>query len=170
MRKIGLLSDTHGHLPEQVFTHFNDVDEIWHAGDLGSLELAQRLEDFKPFRSVYGNIDGQELRIRYPEVLAFTCEELKVLMLHIGGYPPKYNPQSRQLIQQEKPGLFICGHSHILKVIPDAQHNLLHLNPGACGLQGWHQVKTLMRFSINGDKVENLEVIELGRRAEIQTP
>lgn len=150
--------------------HFKDVDEIWHAGDLGSLELAERLEVFKPFRAVYGNIDGQDLRIRYPEVLSFECEQLKVLMLHIGGYPPKYNPQSRKLIQKEKPGLLICGHSHILKVIPDAQNNLLHLNPGACGLQGWHQIKTLMRFSIHGYRIENLEVIELGRRAEIQNP
>lgn len=161
MKKIGLLSDTHSYLHPLVFSHFEKVDEIWHAGDIGNLALADELEAFKPFRAVYGNVDGAEVRIRYPEDLLFTLEGVKVWMTHIGGYPGRYAPRVRPLIRQYLPHLFICGHSHILKVMPDKQLNLLHINPGACGQQGWHKVKTLVRFDIGGGRVHNLEVIEL---------
>lgn len=163
MTKIGLLSDTHGFLPDAVWTHFAEVDEIWHAGDIGTLEVAERLEAFKPLRAVWGNIDGQDLRIRYPEHSFFTVENVPVLMTHIGGYPPKYNAVSKPLLLSQKPHLFICGHSHILKVMPDPALNLLHINPGACGKQGWHKASTLLRFDIDNDRVRNLEVIELGK-------
>lgn len=164
MRRIGLLSDTHSYLPESVFTHFDEVDEIWHAGDIGNTQTADTLEAFKPLRAVYGNIDGHDLRVRYPEHSFFRIEETTILMLHIGGYPPKYNRESLALIQQYKPHVFICGHSHILKVIPDPTYNLLHLNPGACGQHGWHKVSTLLRFTINKDRIQELEIIELGKR------
>ena len=161
MVKIGLISDTHSTLHPSVFKHFEHVDEIWHAGDIGNIEVADELEAFKPFRAVYGNIDGQELRARYPLYLNFKIENVPVLITHIGGYPPKYNADSKPLIQKYKPHLFICGHSHILKVIPDANLNLLHINPGACGKQGWHKINTLIRFEINKDRLQNLEVIEI---------
>jgi putative phosphoesterase len=164
MTRIGLLSDTHGFVPEALFTHFADVDEIWHAGDIGDVATANRLETFKPFRAVYGNIDGHELRARYPEHLMFTLEGVPVLMTHIGGYPPRYNTAIKPLLNQSKPHLFICGHSHILKVMPDPARQLLHINPGACGKQGWHKVSTLIRFELADARVHNLEVIELGKR------
>jgi uncharacterized protein len=160
MTRIGLLSDTHGFLPKAVFEHFKDVDEIWHAGDIGTVEVSNQLEAFKPLKAVWGNIDGQDIRIRFPEHLFFTIENVPVLIMHI-GYPPKYNAESKKLIAQYKPHLFICGHSHILKVMPDGINNLLHINPGACGKQGWHKVSTLIRLTIDGDRVSNLEVIEL---------
>ncbi len=159
--KIGLLSDTHSFLPEQVFTHFADCAEIWHAGDIGNAEVADKLEAFKPLRAVYGNIDGQDLRLRYPEDLHFICNGLEVFMTHIGGYPNKYVPRVRALLQAEKPHLYICGHSHILKIMPDPKLQLLHINPGACGNYGWHTVKTLVRFDILEARITNLEVIEL---------
>ena len=164
MTRIGLLSDTHSFLPEALFTHFADVDEIWHAGDIGDVATANRLETFKPFRAVYGNIDGHELRARYPEHLMFTLEGVPVLMTHIGGYPPRYNTAIKPMLNQSKPHLFICGHSHILKVMPDPSRQLLHINPGACGKQGWHKVSTLVRFELADARVHNLEVIELGKR------
>ncbi len=167
MTRIGLLSDTHSYLLPQVFEHFKDVDEIWHAGDIGNLEVANALEAFKPLRAVWGNIDGAELRVRYPEHLHFQVEEVRIYMTHIGGYPPKYNTVSKPHLLQHRPHLFICGHSHILKVVPDAALNLLHINPGACGIQGWHKVKTLIRFSIHHDKITALEVIELGARGAL---
>ncbi|SEB01689.1 hypothetical protein SAMN05660909_04739 [Chitinophaga terrae (ex Kim and Jung 2007)] len=161
MKKIGLMSDTHNYLHPQVFKYFEDVDEIWHAGDIGNAGLADQLEAFKPFRAVYGNIDGADIRIRYPEVLRFTVEDVPVLMIHIGGYPGKYAPGVKAMIQQQPPKLFISGHSHILKVIPDPALHLLHMNPGACGQQGWHKVKTLLRFRIDAGNIQELEVIEL---------
>ncbi len=161
MKKIGLMSDTHGYLHPQVFKYFEKVDEIWHAGDIGSVALADELEAFKPFRAVYGNIDGQDIRIRYPEHNLFICEGVKVWMTHIGGYPPKYTPALKPHIVQKRPKLFICGHSHILKVIPDPALQLLHINPGACGKQGWHKVKTLVRFDLENGEIKALEVIEL---------
>lgn len=161
MKKIGLLSDTHGYLHPDVLHHFAMVDEIWHAGDIGTVVLADQLEAFKPFRAVYGNIDGREIRQRYSEDLRFTLEGVDVWMTHIGGYPGKYAPRVRPLIRQDPPHLFICGHSHILKVMPDPSLNLLHINPGACGQQGWHRVKTLVRFEIAAGRVQHLEVIEL---------
>lgn len=164
MTRIGLISDTHYHLEEAVFKHFENCDEIWHAGDFGSLELAERLAAFKPLKGVYGNIDGADIRSMYPEVLSFTCEQVKVLMIHIGGYPGKYSPLAKKEILAQKPGLFISGHSHILKVMYDDKMHCLHMNPGAAGQQGWHRVKTLIRFAINGDNIQNCEVIELSKR------
>ncbi|MEQ9427007.1 MAG: metallophosphoesterase family protein [Cyclobacteriaceae bacterium] len=165
--KIGLLSDTHGYLDESIFYHFDQCDEIWHAGDIGTIELAERLSEFKPFRAVWGNIDGQKLRITYPENDRFEVEGLKVWMTHIGGAPPKYNRQVIGELRSNPPDIFICGHSHILKVMNDKNMcNMLYLNPGAAGRQGFHHVKTLLRFEINNAKVSNMQVIELGKRGK----
>lgn len=162
--KIGLMSDTHSFLDEKVFEYFKEVDEIWHAGDIGSEEVANALEKFKPFKAVYGNIDGQELRHRFPENLRWNANGLEVFMTHIGGYPNKYSTRIKSELKATQPDLFICGHSHILKIIPDKDYNLLHINPGACGNEGFHRVKTLVRFAIENGKIQNLEVIELGAR------
>lgn len=161
MKKIGLISDTHGYLDDSVFKHFKDVDEIWHAGDFGTIELADQLAAFKPLRGVYGNIDDKDIRLQYPEDLRFMCEEVDVWMTHIGGYPDKYSPRVKRTIYTKPPQLFITGHSHILKVMFDKKINCLHLNPGAAGKQGWHRMQTLMRFCISGEKIHTLEVIEL---------
>jgi len=162
MTRIGLISDTHGWLDDAVFKHFDACDEIWHAGDFGNAEIADKLKAFKPLKGVYGNIDGQDIRLEYPEVLRWQCEEVKVLMMHIGGYPPKYNPQSRKLLQEDTPQLFIAGHSHILKVIYDDKLRCLHMNPGAAGRQGWQKVRTIIRFVIDGKDMRQCEVLELG--------
>jgi putative phosphoesterase len=164
MIRIGLMSDTHGFLDEEKLQLFSDCDEIWHAGDLGENEVAGRLEAFRPLRAVYGNIDGLEIRQRFPEDLHFVCEGLKVWMTHIGGYPGKYVPRVRRLLEATRPDLFICGHSHILKILPDPHLDLLHINPGACGHEGFHLVRTMVRFTIQSGRIEGLEVIELGRR------
>ncbi len=161
MKRIGLLSDTHGYWDERYLTYFAECDEIWHAGDIGSLELADRLSDFRPLRAVHGNIDGADLRRLYPEVLRFRCEEADVLMKHIGGYPGRYDRSIAAQIRQRPPQLFISGHSHILKVMPDPSLHLLHINPGAAGLQGWQQVRTLVRFTVEGKNFKDLEVIEI---------
>ena len=164
--RIGLMSDTHSFLDPRVFDHFEECDEIWHAGDFGTLELVDQLRAFKPLRGVYGNIDGAKIRVEMPLDLRFECEGVPVFMTHIGGYPGKYNPRVRQILQENPPrgGLFICGHSHILKVIPDKTLGFLHINPGACGNEGWHQVKTLVRFELNEGQIQQLQVIEIGRR------
>lgn len=164
MTKIGLISDTHNYLDSAVFRHFSGCDEIWHAGDFGTAAIADELKAFKPLRGVYGNIDGYDIRSVYPEQLIFTCEAVKVLMIHIGGHPAKYAPGVKDKIRTEKPQLFISGHSHILKVQYDAQLQCLHMNPGAAGKQGWHKVRTLLRFAIDGSDIKNCEVIELGTR------
>lgn len=161
MKRIGLLSDTHGYWDERYLQYFEDCDEIWHAGDIGSEEVADRLEAFRPLRAVYGNIDGQNLRLRFPEINRFTLEGSDVLIKHIGGYPSKYDPSVRSLLQEQPPALFISGHSHILKVKFDPRLNLLHINPGAAGKYGFHQVRTLVRFCIEQGTFQNLEVIEL---------
>lgn len=161
--RIGLLSDTHGYLDPKVFELFAGCDEIWHAGDFGS-EVSESLGRFKPLRGVYGNIDDQQLRQNHPEYLCFMAGSMTVLLIHIGGTPGHYYPQARQLIETTKPDIFICGHSHILKVMKDTRYNLLYLNPGAAGKQGFHRMRTMLRFEIR-EKVENLEVIELGLRA-----
>ncbi|PSL46760.1 hypothetical protein CLV51_103742 [Chitinophaga niastensis] len=161
MKKIGLMSDTHSYLHPQVFKYFEEVDEIWHAGDIGNVDLANKLEAFKPFRAVFGNIDGADIRIRYPETLHFTLEGVVVMMTHIGGYPGKYAPGIKDQLKLHPPKLFICGHSHILKVMPDPALHLLHMNPGACGQQGWHKVKTLLRFQLDAGNIQQLEVVEL---------
>ncbi len=160
MKRIGLLSDTHSFLDDRIFSWFDSCEEIWHAGDIGDIQLADRLEQFRPFRAVFGNIDGAVIRSRYPENLRFTCEGVDTLITHIGGYPGKYNPRIRPLLQMEPPRLFICGHSHILKVIPDKSLGLLHINPGACGKEGFHKVKTVVRFTLDDGRISDLEVIE----------
>jgi uncharacterized protein len=165
MRRIGLISDTHHYLDDAVFNYFDQCDEIWHAGDFGTIELANKLAAFKPLKGVYGNIDGQDIRTVYPEVLSFTCENVKVLIKHIGGYPPKYNSSMLPLIKSEKPLLFISGHSHICKIMYDDKLNCLHMNPGAAGKQGWHAIRTLIRFSIDDKIIKDAEVIELGKRS-----
>ncbi len=163
MTKIGLLSDTHSFLHPRLFDFFSDCDEIWHAGDIGNIETADKLEAFKPLRAVYGNIDGHEVRIVHPETQVFTCENVKTCMVHIGGYPGRYWPEARNLIQQEKPGIFISGHSHILKVIFDKKNNLLHLNPGAAGNSGLHKKITLLRFAIDGKDIKDMDILEIDR-------
>ncbi|MBC7743969.1 MAG: metallophosphoesterase family protein [Flavobacterium sp.] len=164
MIKIGLMSDTHGYLDDSVFKHFDQCDEIWHAGDFGNIELADRLSKFKPVKGVYGNIDDQAVRLVYPEHLKFKCEQVNVFITHIGGYPGKYNSGIKEVWSQNSTDLFICGHSHILKVIYDKKISCLHLNPGAAGKIGWHKVRTLIRFSVSDQKIHTLEVIELGIR------
>lgn len=161
MTRIGLISDTHNYLDEAVFEHFKNCDEIWHAGDFGTAAIADELKAFRPLRGVYGNIDGPDIRNEYPEVLHFECEQVKVLMLHIGGYPGRYSPEAKKQLQLHRPGLFITGHSHILKVMYDDKLQCLHMNPGAAGRQGWHKVRTLVRFVIDGKDMKNCEVIEL---------
>lgn len=164
MTRIGLISDTHSFLDDMVFKHFANCDQIWHAGDFGTTQLADQLASFKPLKGVYGNIDGNDIRIIYPEQLVFMCEDVKVMIRHIGGYPPKYNPETRKELAIHQPQLFISGHSHILKIIYDDKINCLHMNPGAAGKQGWHKVRTLIRFVIDGKEMKDCEVIELGKR------
>ena len=166
--KIGLLSDTHGFIDENIFTYFKNVDEIWHAGDIGDIETANRFEKFKPFRAVFGNIDGGELRARYAEDQIFSMEGVKVWMTHIGGYPPKYTTRTKHRIKELNPKIFICGHSHILKIMPDPKRpGLLCINPGAAGKYGFHREKTIIRFELKSGRIENLEVVNLGKRAKI---
>ena len=162
--KILLLSDTHSYIDERIIEYATQADEIWHCGDFGNMEVVEELEKIKPLRGVYGNIDNEKIRRIFPEVLRFNCQKVEVLMIHIGGYPGKYSPLAKKEIAEIPPKLFISGHSHILKAMYDQKNKLLHLNPGAAGNQGWHKVRTMMRFEINGDQIENLEVIELGVR------
>ena len=162
--KILLLSDSHSYIDDRILEYAKNADEIWHCGDFGNLEVIEKLEKIKPLRGVYGNIDGTEIRKIFPEVLRFKCEDIEVLMIHIGGYPNKYTPLAKKEISEKAPKLFISGHSHILKAMYDQKNSLLHLNPGAMGKVGWHQMRTMMRFEINGDQIENLEVIELGKK------
>lgn len=162
MVKIGLLSDTHGMLDEKIFHHFEDRDQIWHAGDFGNLEVIEKLKAFKPLRGVYGNVDGAEIRYEFKETARFTCEQLEVFITHIGGHPGRYTTIVKEAYQQKPFGLFISGHSHILKVMYDEKWNCLHMNPGAAGKQGWHKVRTLMKFSIEGKEIKDLVVVELG--------
>ena len=168
--RIGLLSDTHSFLDERVFEHFAECDEVWHAGDFGNLEVLKTLQEFKPLRGVYGNIDGAAIRAEMPLDLRFECDGLSVFMTHIGGYPGRYDPRVGKILKEEPPvkGLFISGHSHILKVMPDKNLDFLHINPGACGNEGWHKVKTLIRFSIEKGRLFELQVIELGGRGIIR--
>ena len=162
MKKIGIISDTHAYWDDKYLTHFESCDEIWHAGDIGSLQVAQRLAAFRPLRAVYGNCDGGDLRRRFTERLRFKCEDVDVLMKHIGGYPGHYDASIRGSIYASPPQLFISGHSHILKVQYDKTLNLLHINPGAAGLQGGHKERTLIRLTVEGNKFADCEVITLG--------
>ena len=166
MTRIGLLSDTHGYFDERIAHHLRDCDEIWHAGDFGDAHVVDELRALAPcFRGVYGNIDGTDVRRTEPLTQDFVVEGLRVLMTHIGGYPGHYAPAARPLLDAARPGLFVTGHSHILRVMPDKTRGLLHLNPGAAGRHGFHQVRTLLRFGIEAGKVVDLQVVELGKRA-----
>ena len=173
MTRIGVLSDTHGLLDPRIFAHFKDVDEIWHAGDIGSEEVLRKLREFKPTRAVFGNMDSGDVRYSLSEFYRFRVEDVNVLMTHIGGYPGKYNPwlipMFRKALEHyddpnERIDLFVCGHSHILKIQYDSLFKFLTMNPGAAGKQGWQPCQTLLRFTINGSKIEDLEVIELERK------
>lgn len=163
MKRIGILSDTHAYWDDRYLHYFESCDEIWHAGDIGSTELADRLAAFRPLRAVVGNCDGGDLRRMFPKLLRWNCEGADVLMTHIGGYPGRYDWSIRDQLYARPPKLFICGHSHILKVQYDKQLGLLHINPGAAGLQGWHQVRTLVRVTVEEGAFKDLEVIEIPR-------
>lgn len=162
MTKILLLSDSHSYIEDRILEYADQADEIWHAGDFGSMDVIEQLEKIKPLKGVYGNIDNAKIRSEFSEVSRFMCENVEVLMIHIGGYPGKYTPLAKQEIAEKAPKLFISGHSHILKAMFDEKNNLLHLNPGACGKQGWHKMRTMMRFVIDDTEIKDLEVIELG--------
>ncbi len=163
MRHIGLLSDTHSYLDERLFAHFKDCDEIWHAGDVGTRSIVTQLEAFKPLRAVRGNIDSRQIDL--PDHQRFEIEGLKIWMTHIGGAPPRYNPQVRPELQAQTPDIFICGHSHILRILRDpALQNMLYINPGAAGKEGFHKVRTALRFAIDNGKIQDMELIDLGKR------
>ncbi|MDQ3050965.1 MAG: metallophosphatase family protein [Bacteroidota bacterium] len=163
--KVLLLSDTHNYLDETILKHCREADEIWHAGDFGTAKISDSLNAVKPLRGVYGNIDGQELRKMHPELLFFTVENVTVLMMHIGGYPGSWSRNTEELITRYQPHVFICGHSHILKIMRDPKHkNMLCINPGAAGKSGFHQMRTMVRMTIEKGKVNLLEVIEMGRK------
>lgn len=163
MTKILLLSDTHSYIDEAILKYVRTVDEVWHAGDIGNIKVAEAIEALKPLRAVYGNIDDQQVRSAYPEVQCFKVEQVKVWMTHIGGYPGRYSPGVKEQLAIEKPKLFISGHSHILKVMPDKSKQILHMNPGAVGKSGYHKVRTMLRFEIDKEQIKNLEVIEWER-------
>jgi putative phosphoesterase len=162
MKKILLLSDTHSHIDDTILKYVKLADEVWHAGDIGDLKVTDTIKKLKPLRAVFGNIDNHEARLEFPLNNRFLCEGVDVLITHIGGYPGKYSPAIREEITQNPPKLFICGHSHILKVMFDKKFNCLHMNPGAAGISGFHQKRTMLRFEIDGDKIQSLEVIEIG--------
>ena len=164
MTRILLLSDTHGHLDDTILKYAREADEVWHAGDIGSLEVMDQLQDLAQVRAVYGNIDNATIQQEFPLDHKFQCESVSVWITHIGGYPDRYNRRIREEIKANPPNLFISGHSHILKVLWDKKLNLLHMNPGACGKQGFHQVRTMLRFVIDDKDIKDLEVIELGKR------
>ena len=162
LKKILLLSDTHSYIDDRILEYAKNADEIWHAGDFGNLEVIDELKKVGKLRGVFGNIDDAKIKAEFPEINIFECEKVKIFMIHIGGYPNKYAPKVRQKLKDEKPQIFISGHSHILKVMYDKELEIFHLNPGAAGKHGWHKTRTMLRFEINGDKIENLEVVELG--------
>lgn len=164
MKKILLLSDTHGYIDDRILDYVTRADEVWHAGDIGVTGVTDEIQKLKPLRAVFGNIDGAEIRKEFPLNNRFFCEEVDVWITHIGGYPGKYSPAVKEEIRQNPPKIFISGHSHILKVMNDKKLGVLHMNPGAAGKHGFHQMRTMLRFTIDGNKIENLEVIELGKR------
>ena len=164
MKKILLLSDTHSHIDETMLKYVHLADEVWHAGDIGNMMVTDTIQNLKPLRCVFGNIDDDKARLEFPLHNRFMCENVDVWMTHIGGYPGKYNPNIKEELAKNPPKLFICGHSHILKVIFDKKLNLLHMNPGAAGISGFHEIRTMLRFEIDGDKIQNLEIIEIGKR------
>ena len=164
MKKILLLSDTHGYLDDAMLKYIKQADEVWHAGDIGTTDVTDEIKKYSRLRAVYGNIDGGNLRKEFTEQLHFKVEGIKVFMIHIGGYPKRYSRKALETIKKYPPDLFISGHSHILKVMYDKQYKLLHMNPGAAGKHGFHQKRTMLRFVIDQDEIKNLEVIELGKR------
>lgn len=164
MTRILLLSDTHSYIDDDILKYVKQADEVWHAGDIGDLSVTDTIKKLKPLRAVYGNIDDHKARVEFPENNRFMCEDIEVLMTHIGGYPPKYNIRTRDSIKANPPRIFISGHSHILKVMPDKRYNLIHMNPGAVGKHGFHKVRTMIRFTIDRKSIENLEVIEFPKR------
>ena len=164
MKKILLLSDTHGHLDDKIIKYVNQADEVWHAGDIGKKEIINNLTEIKPLKAVFGNIDDKEIRLITKEFLYFNYEKNKVLITHIAGYPGKYNKNVNRLISIYKPNILVCGHSHILKVMYDKKNKHLHLNPGAAGISGFHNIRTMLRFKLDSDKIKELEIIELGKR------
>ncbi len=165
MTKILLLSDTHGYLDEQMLKYVRDSDEVWHAGDIGDLKVTDTIAKLKPIRGVYGNIDGDKIRLQFPLDNKFLVEKVKVWITHIGGYPKRYEKRIKEELPIYSPDIFISGHSHILKIMYDKQFKLLHLNPGAAGKSGFHKVRTMLRFKINSDKIEDMEIIELENRS-----
>ena len=165
MKKILLLSDTHSHIDDTILKYVAQADEVWHAGDIGDLVVTDTIKNQKPLRAVYGNIDDAKARVEFPLNNRFTCEGVDVLITHIGGYPGKYNPQIKAELIANPPKLFICGHSHILKVMHDKKYNLLHMNPGAAGKSGFHQERTMLRFVSDGGKIKDLEIIEIEKKA-----
>ena len=167
MKKILLLSDTHSYIDEQILKFVKQADEVWHAGDIGNLNVTDTIKELKPLRAVYGNIDNAQIRTEFPLDNEFIIEGVSVYMTHIGGYPPRYNQRTREKLQVSPPNLFICGHSHILKVMPDKKLDLLHMNPGAAGKHGFHSIRTMLRFTIDKKEIKNLEVIELGKRGAV---
>ena len=163
MKKIILLSDSHHSLDERIFPHLKECDEIWHAGDIGNLKVTDKLKKYAPLRAVWGNVDSQKVRKEFRETTYFKCEELKVMMTHIGGYPGRYEKGVKEILEYKKPNLFISGHSHILKVMHDKKLDILHMNPGAIGNYGWHKVKTILAFNVEGKDIKDLRVIEFPR-------
>lgn len=164
MKKILLLSDTHGHLDDKIIKYVNQADEVWHAGDIGKKEIINYLTELKPLKAVFGNIDDKKIRLITKEFLYFNYEKNKILITHIAGYPGKYNKNVNRLISIYKPNILVCGHSHILKVMYDKKNKHLHLNPGAAGISGFHNIRTMLRFKLDSDKIKELEIIELGKR------
>ncbi|MBN1117550.1 MAG: metallophosphoesterase family protein [Bacteroidales bacterium] len=164
MKRIGILSDTHYYIDDVILKYFELCDEIWHAGDIGSMEVTDKLSQFRPLKAVYGNIDNHDIRSSFPLIQRFHCEEVDVLIKHIAGYPGRYDKSIQQVIENEPPKLLIAGHSHILKIQYDRKHNMLHINPGAAGKNGFHAVRTLVRLTIDGAEMKDVEVVELGKR------
>jgi len=164
MKKIGVLSDTHNSIDDKIINFFKGCDEVWHAGDIGDIKVSDKLEKLFTFRGVYGNVDSYDLRLRYPKIQIFECEKVKVVLTHIGGYPGRYYKSIYPVLLSEHPKLFVCGHSHITKIMYDKKLELLHINPGAAGLYGIHKVRTAIRFEVNNDRIENLEILELERK------
>ena len=167
LKRILLLSDTHGHIDAEVVSYVYQADETWHAGDIGNIQVLNVLEEKKPLRAVYGNIDGNNVKVKTEQMLSFNCEGVKVVMTHIAGYPEKYNHNAKNLIQKYQPHLFVCGHSHILKVLYDKKYGHLHMNPGAVGISGFHKKRTMLRFEIECGKIKNLEAIDLGLKSSL---
>ena len=166
--KILLLSDTHGYLDDAILGYASQADEIWHAGDFGNVSVSEKLSSIRPLTGVYGNIDGHELRLLHPEVMVFEREQIRIMMIHIGGYPGHYPARVKQLLRIHQPAVLVCGHSHILKVMRDPEmNNMLCMNPGAAGRSGFHSIRTMIRFEISSGKIFNVEAIELGKRSAV---